>query len=91
MLALIWHPEALDDLENILDFIEVQNPSAAGRIGEAIRHTAGQLPNHPYMYRTGRVPGTREALVTPNYILVYRVAAHAIEILAVKHTRQQYP
>lgn len=43
------------------------------------------------MYRAGRVPETREALVTPNYMLVYRVGADVIEILAVKHTRQQYP
>ncbi|MDO7834273.1 type II toxin-antitoxin system RelE/ParE family toxin [Sphingobium sp. HBC34] len=90
MLPLIWHDEALDDLENIVDFIETHNPLAADRIGNAIRHVAERLPDHPYMYRTGRVPGTREALVTPNYVIIYRVH-DIIEILAVKHTRQQYP
>lgn len=90
MLPLIWHPEALDDLERIVDFIEAQNPPVAERIGNAIRHTAEHLPDHPYMHRRGRVPGTREALVTPNYVLIYRVT-QIIEILAVKHTRQQYP
>lgn len=91
MLPLVWLTEALDDLEAIVDFIEVQNPGAAARTAQAIRHTAERLAEHPYMHRTGRVPGTREALVTPNYLLVYRVAAQAVEILAVKHTRQQYP
>ncbi|MEA3542939.1 MAG: type II toxin-antitoxin system RelE/ParE family toxin [Pseudomonadota bacterium] len=91
MLPLVWLDEALDDLESIIDFIEVQSPSAAERIGQAIRHSAAQLPYHPYMHRTGRVPSTREALVTPNYLIIYRVALDAIEILAVKHTRQQYP
>lgn len=43
------------------------------------------------MYRPGRVAGTREALITPNYVLIYRVHADVIEILNVKHTRQQYP
>jgi plasmid stabilization system protein ParE len=43
------------------------------------------------MHRNGRVPDTREAIVTPNYILIYRVGTEAIEILNVKHTRQQYP
>lgn len=90
MLPLIWLEEALDDLEGIIDFIEMHNPSAAARLGGAIRNTAERLPDHPYMYRTGRVPGTREALITPNYILVYRVT-DAIEIMAVLHTRQQYP
>lgn len=43
------------------------------------------------MHRAGRAPDTREAIITPNYILIYPVGAQAIEILAVKHTRQQYP
>lgn len=43
------------------------------------------------MYRAGRVDGTREAVVHPNYILVYRVGDAAIDILAVLHTRQDYP
>ena len=90
MLPLIWDEGALDDLEAIIDFIEMHNPTAAERLGNAIRDTAERLPAHPYMYRTGRVPGTREALVTPNYVLIYRVT-DAIEVLAVLHTRQQYP
>ena len=90
MLPLIWLEEALDDLEGIIDFIEMHNPAAAARLGSAIRNTAERLPDHPYMYRTGRVPGTREALITPNYVLVYRVT-DAVEIMAVLHTRQQYP
>ncbi|WP_370309462.1 type II toxin-antitoxin system RelE/ParE family toxin [Sphingobium abikonense] len=91
MLPIVWLEEALDDLEGIVDFIETQNPAAAERTGQAIRHTADCLTDHPHMHRTGRVPGSREALVTPNYVIIYRVGADAVEILAVKHTRQQYP
>lgn len=91
MLPLIWRPEALDDLDHTIDYIEERNPSAAERLGHAIRHTAERLPDHPYMYRPGRVPGTREAVIHPNYVLVYRITADAIEILALLHTRQQYP
>lgn len=42
------------------------------------------------MHRPGRVSGTREAVVTPNYVLVYRVT-EIIEVLAALHARQQYP
>ncbi len=56
-----------------------------------IEHLAKQLPDHPYLYREGRVQGTREAVVHPNYIMVYRVGADLIDILAVLHARQQYP
>nr|WP_278254171.1 type II toxin-antitoxin system RelE/ParE family toxin [Sphingobium sp. BYY-5] len=78
-------------LESIIDYIEARNPAAAERIGAAIRHAADRLPDHPYMHRPGRVPGRREAMAHPNYVLIYRVKADAIQILALHHTRQQYP
>lgn len=87
---LVWRPEARQDLNEIIAYIAARRPDAAQRLGDAIRHTAEQLPEHPELYRPGRVPGTREAVVHPNYILVYRVA-EAIEILAILHARQQYP
>jgi toxin ParE1/3/4 len=37
------------------------------------------------------VASTREAVVHPNYILIYGVSADAVEIIAVVHSRQQYP
>ena len=89
-LALRWTDDATRDLLGILDFIGERNVAAADRLNDLIQRTAEQLPDHPYLYRPGRVPGTREAVVHPNYILVYRVAA-AIEVLAVLHARQQYP
>jgi len=55
-----------------------------------MQRTAEQLPAHPYMYRPGRIPGTREAVVHPNYLLVYAVG-EGIDLLAVLHARQQYP
>lgn len=91
MLPVAWRASALRKLEQVIDYIEVRNPVAADRIGAAIRHTADRLPDHPYLHRPGRVPGTREAVVHPNYILVYRVMTDRIQILALLHTRQQYP
>ncbi|HEX8421630.1 MAG TPA: type II toxin-antitoxin system RelE/ParE family toxin [Sphingomonas sp.] len=52
--------------------------------------TVERLASFPYLYRPGRIEGTREAVVTPNYVVVYRVAA-VIDVLAVLHARQQYP
>lgn len=46
---------------------------------------------HPYLFPSGRVPGTREIVAHPNYIVVYRVAADRIEVLTVLHARQNYP
>lgn len=45
----------------------------------------------PFMFRPGRVAGTREAVVRPNYLIVYRVGNAAVEVLRVLHARRQYP
>ncbi len=89
-LPLVWTDDATRDLLEILDYIAPRNFAASERLKATIRHAAEALPDHPYIYRPGRAAGTREAVVHPNYILVYRVA-DAIEILAVLHARQQYP
>lgn len=91
MLPLVWGAEALRDLEQIIGYIADRNVAAAERLQDAIEYTAGQLPAHPYLHRPGRVPGTREAVVHPNYVLVYKVGAAEIDVLAVLHARQQYP
>lgn len=46
---------------------------------------------HPYLFRPGRVPGTREVVAHPNYVVVYQVTETQVEVLAVLHTRQDYP
>jgi addiction module RelE/StbE family toxin len=56
-----------------------------------IEERAERLIDHPYMYRPGRIQGLREAVVHPNYVLIYRVDANAVEIVNVLHSRQQYP
>lgn len=90
MLPLVWRAESRRDLVAIITYIAVHNLGVAERLQAAIEHAAEQLTDHPYIHRPGRIAGTREAIVDPNYIVVYRVS-DAIEILAVLHARQQYP
>lgn len=54
---------------------------------------ASVLPaaEHPYLYRSGKVPGTRAIIAHPNYIVVYHVMAERIEVVSVLHARQEYP
>lgn len=51
----------------------------------------GELAQHPKVYRAGRVRGTRELVVHPNYVVVYRIAGGEIEILRVLHSARQWP
>ena len=91
MPHVVWRPKARQDARTILDYISDRSPTAALRLADLFEQAAERLADHPYMHRHGRVADTREAIVTPNYILIYRVTVDRIEILAVKHTRQQYP
>lgn len=91
MLKLIWRPTARQDLRTILAYISERNPNAADDLLGRINACAERLPDHPFMYRSGRRDGTREAVVHPNYVLVYRVGSDAVEIVNVMHSRRQYP
>jgi toxin ParE1/3/4 len=72
LIALIWRETALADLESIYAYIAKHNSAAANRLQDTIEACAERLPEHPYLYRPGRSEGTREAVVHPNYILIYR-------------------
>lgn len=91
MPHVIWRQKARDDVRKIIDYISDRNPAAALRHADLFAHMAERLADHPEMYRPGRVTDTREAIVTPNYILIYRVDIDVVEIITVKHTRQHYP
>ncbi|MEL6426918.1 MAG: type II toxin-antitoxin system RelE/ParE family toxin, partial [Pseudomonadota bacterium] len=71
MTALEWKAAAIADLLAIIDYISDDNPDAAQALNDQIEQKASRLTDHPQMYRTGRVAGTREMVVRPNYIVVY--------------------
>ena len=71
MTALEWKAAAIADLVAIIDYISDDSPDAAQALKDEIEQKASRLTDHPQMYRTGRVEGTREMVVRPNYIVVY--------------------
>lgn len=74
----------------IIDYIADHNFAAAVELTLAIEAATSALPANPHLYRFGRMPGTREIVVRPNYLVIYRVTDQ-IDILAVLHVRQKYP
>jgi addiction module RelE/StbE family toxin len=91
VLTLVWRASAREDVRAAISYVAERNAKAAAALQDLIEACAERLPEHPFMYRPGRVPGTREAVVHPNYILVYRVGAEAVEIVNLLHARRQYP
>lgn len=91
MLVLEWRQTALADLLAIVDYISDDNPDAAQRLKDDIETKVAKLLEHPKLYRTGRVPGTREMVVRSNYLVVYTEDARAVTVLRVLHAAQQWP
>ena len=91
MHGLIWEPEAEEQLASILTFIGARNLPAAGKIKRLIEGGLESVQRLPYIGRPGRVVGTRELIVHPNYVVIYRVTDAAIDVLRVLHARQRYP
>ena len=91
-MKIIWADEAKGDLRRIFDHILSENPSAARRVIKQIRSSALRLADFPRSARVGRVANTRELVVTDlPCIVVYEIAAEAIEVLTVRHTSQEWP
>lgn len=68
-----------------------RDEAAALRLRARIDQMIVPVLEHPYIFRPGRVSGTREMVIHPNYVVIYKVASEHIEIVRVLHTRQQYP
>ena len=90
-MRLVWRPAAFEDRAAIMDYIAEDNPGAALDLDELIEEKASDLIDHPRLYKPGRMKGTREMVVHPNYVVVYQENKTEVVILRVLHARQQWP
>lgn len=95
-MRLVWRPMAFADREAIMDYIAQDNAAAAIELDdefEAKAEQARQRPTRPTLYRAGRIQGTRELVVRPHYVMVYRIEdkGGTLAILRVLHTALQWP
>lgn len=87
-----WHPLAVSDLAELVTYIAADNPSAAYRVHDDLRSQTDRLVRLPEMGRPGRVPGTRELVITDTpYIAAYRITGELITILRVLHGARRWP
>lgn len=91
MPELEWKAPAVVDLMAIVDYISDDNPNAAFALMEEIQSKVAELRAHPKRCRSGRVDGTRELVVRPNYIVVYAETEAAVTVLRVLHAAQMWP
>ena len=92
-MTILWSPEAIEDLTSLRAYIADDNPAAARGVVLHIMHNIEQLlSDNPQMGRPGRVPGTRELVIsrTP-FIVPYRLQRNIIQILRVYHGARRWP
>ncbi|WP_105402657.1 MULTISPECIES: type II toxin-antitoxin system RelE/ParE family toxin [Neorhizobium] len=86
-----WTLRALRRLDEIGAYIEHDNPDAAARVVARIVASVDILGEMPAAGRTGRIPGTREVVLSDiPYIIPYRIRED-IEIITVMHASQKWP
>ena len=93
MTQLEWREMALTDRENIMNYIAQDNVDAAIELDDAFEAKAEQARQRPTLYKAGRMKGTREIVVRPNYLMIYCVekGGDSVVVLRVLHASQQWP
>lgn len=86
-----WRPLARADLLAIVAYIADDNPDAAQALKDEIVAKVDLLPSQPRLYKSGRIKGSREMVIRPNYVVVYQASGNTVAILRVLHAAQQWP
>ena len=87
-----WLRKALRNLDDEASFVAADDAAAARLLVERVIEVVAQLEEQPGLGRPGRVPGTRELVVSKTrYIVPYRVHGDTIEVLRVFHTSRRLP
>ncbi|MCY1740741.1 type II toxin-antitoxin system RelE/ParE family toxin [Ensifer sp. SL37] len=90
-MRLVRRDSYAADLDRIVERIAENNPAAALDMWDDIESQVERLCDFPRSGRTGRMPGTRELVVTGTaYIIVY-IVGDDVELVRVLHGAQQWP
>lgn len=80
-----------EDLSQIETEIAKDNPIAAVDMWLHIDGQVDQLADRNFPRKIGRVQGTFELVVHPNYIVIFEQDASTVTVLNVNHARRQWP
>lgn len=90
-MVVKWTKTALANLVAIIEYIEKDNAERAKSFALEIQAKTNSLAEFPGMGRAGRVIGTRELVIQPNYIIPYRMRGGVVEVLRIQHVARRWP
>jgi toxin ParE1/3/4 len=82
-----WTNRALGRLDEIAAYIAKDNPTRATSFVTELRKKVDILKSHQ-LGKAGRVFGTKELVLHPSYLAVYRVKDDEVQIFTILHTAQ---
>jgi plasmid stabilization system protein ParE len=91
-MVIWWSTPATRQLAAAHEYLAAENETAATEIVNHIWDSVDILARHPKAGRAGRVPGTRELVITGTpFIVAYRIAKNEVRVLAVLHAAREWP
>jgi plasmid stabilization system protein ParE len=87
MFAYVLSPEALQDLQDIWDFIAADNVTAADKLEDEFFEAFGRLAQRPGLGHTRSDLTERDVRFWPvgSYLIVYRDVPTSLQIVGVLH------
>ena len=91
-MRIKWLRQAFLDLDEIEAYVTADSPAIAVKVVVKIITAVTLLREQQGIGRAGRVPGTKELLISGlPYIVPYRVKDETVQILRVYHTSRKWP
>ncbi|MGM0588948.1 MAG: type II toxin-antitoxin system RelE/ParE family toxin [Bacteroidota bacterium] len=90
-MRIVWSPTSQRKIDEIVDYISKDNVDAALALVEEFEKRVQYLKKHP---RSGQmVPALNDELVRllvvqSNYLIIYEINQDQIDILTIRHARQ---
>jgi addiction module RelE/StbE family toxin len=91
MRSLRWEADALRQFQDTIAYIAAHDLPAAESLAQDIAGRLELVLQFPDMGRKGRIAGSRELVVHPNYIVIYAVRETSVDVIRFLHSRQLYP
>lgn len=92
-MRIVWSPTSQKKIKEILEYISEDNPAAALHLIDKFERKVENLKENP---ESGRVvsetanPRIGELVVHENYGIIYEIGHDVIEILTIRHFRQNF-